>query len=448
MRSTSTARWRRSEARPGRWASTSPEQETELRMARHGKKYIDAIRRFDRQQLHAPVEAVDVVKSVAKHNFDETVEAAFRLGVDPRKADQMIRGTVSLPNGTGKTVRVAVFATGDAARAAQEAGADVVGADDLVARIQNENFLDFDVAIATPDLMGQVGRLGRVLGPRGLMPNPKTGTVTPDVGRAVQEFKAGKVEYRTDRYGNVHVPWGKASFDTKSLVENYQAVLDELLRAKPAAAKGRDLRSVSVASTMGPGVRVDPTRSRDLLEPAVYYSASPANRTAPQTSGLDLRGNRAPPGRTRRLLTTGCLACCDAPSSREEPMARPEKVAVVEEVRTKLAAADAAVLTEYRGLTVKELATLRAALRPTATEYKVFKNTLARRAVEETGLTDLASLLEGPVDIAFVSGDAVAAAKALRDFGRTAPALVVKGGLLGDRVLSAGDIAAFAQVAT
>ena len=238
-------------------------------MAPHGKKYIDAIRRFDRQQLHAPVEAVDVVKSVAKHNFDETVEAAFRLGVDPRKADQMIRGTVSLPNGTGKTVRVAVFATGDAARAAQEAGADVVGADDLVARIQNENFLDFDVAIATPDLMGQVGRLGRVLGPRGLMPNPKTGTVTPDVGRAVQEFKAGKVEYRTDRYGNVHVPLGKASFDTKSLVENYQAVLDELLRAKPAAAKGRYLRSVSVASTMGPGVRVDPTRTRDLLEPAV-----------------------------------------------------------------------------------------------------------------------------------------------------------------------------------
>ncbi|MBV8949970.1 MAG: 50S ribosomal protein L1 [Actinobacteria bacterium] len=238
-------------------------------MARHGKKYIDATRRFDRQRLHAPVEAVEVVKSIAKHNFDETVEASFRLGVDPRKADQMIRGTVSLPNGTGKSVRVAVFATGDAAREAQEAGADVVGADDLVARIQNENFLDFDVAIATPDLMGQVGRLGRVLGPRGLMPNPKTGTVTPDVGRAVSEFKAGKVEYRTDRYGNVHVPLGKASFDTTALVQNYQAVLDELMRAKPAAAKGRYLKGVSVTSTMGPGVRVDPAKTRDLLEPAV-----------------------------------------------------------------------------------------------------------------------------------------------------------------------------------
>ena len=238
-------------------------------MARHGKKYIDATRRFDRQRLHAPVEAVEVVKSIAKHNFDETVEASFRLGVDPRKADQMIRGTVSLPNGTGKSVRVAVFATGDAAREAQEAGADVVGADDLVARIQNENFLDFDVAIATPDLMGQVGRLGRILGPRGLMPNPKTGTVTPEVGRAVQEFKAGKVEYRTDRYGNVHVPLGKASFDTTALVQNYQAVLDELMRAKPAAAKGRYLKGVSVTSTMGPGVRVDPAKTRDLLEPAV-----------------------------------------------------------------------------------------------------------------------------------------------------------------------------------
>jgi large subunit ribosomal protein L1 len=238
-------------------------------MTQHGKKYVDATRRFDRQRLHSPLEALDLVKSLSKRSFDETVEAAFRLGVDPRKADQMIRGTVSLPNGTGKSVRVAVFATGDAAREAQQAGADIVGADDLVARIQNDNFLDFDVAIATPDLMGQVGRLGRVLGPRGLMPNPKTGTVTPDVGRAVSEFKAGKVEYRTDRYGNVHVPVGKISFDTDALAVNYQAVLDELLRAKPAAAKGRYLKGVSVSSTMGPGVRVDPARTRDVAEQAV-----------------------------------------------------------------------------------------------------------------------------------------------------------------------------------
>jgi large subunit ribosomal protein L1 len=238
-------------------------------MTQHGKKYVDATRRFDRQRLHPPPEALDLVKSLSKRSFDETVEAAFRLGVDPRKADQMIRGTVSLPHGTGKSVRVAVFAAGDAAREAQQAGADIVGSDDLVNRIQNENFLDFDVAIATPDLMGQVGRLGRVLGPRGLMPNPKTGTVTPDVGRAVSEFKAGKVEYRTDRYGNVHVPVGKVSFDTDALTANYQAVLDELLRAKPAAAKGRYIKGVTVSSTMGPGVRVDPTRARDAADQAV-----------------------------------------------------------------------------------------------------------------------------------------------------------------------------------
>jgi large subunit ribosomal protein L1 len=198
---------------------------------------------------------------MASHNFDETIEVAFRLGVDPRKADQMIRGTVSLPNGTGKSVRVAVFAAGDAAREAQEAGADIVGADDLVTQIEG-GMLDFDVAIATPDLMGQVGKLGRTLGPRGLMPNPKTGTVTNDVGKTVAEFKAGKVEYRTDRYGNVHVPLGKASFDTPALLENYYAVLDELTRAKPASAKGRYLKAVTASSTMGPGVKLDPTSTR------------------------------------------------------------------------------------------------------------------------------------------------------------------------------------------
>src|SRR6476469_2691154 len=225
-------------------------------MATHGKKYTDAARRFDREQLHDTAEALTLVTSLATRNFDEAVEAAFRLGVDPRKADQMLRGTVSLPKGSGKTVRVVVFAAGDAARAAEEAGADLVGSDDLVAQVEG-GFLDFDVAIATPDLMGQVGKLGRVLGPRGLMPNPKTGTVTTDVGRTVGEFKAGKVEYRTDRYGNVHVPIGKASSQVDALTRNYQAVLDELLRAKPAASKGRYLCSVSLSSTMGPGVKVD-----------------------------------------------------------------------------------------------------------------------------------------------------------------------------------------------
>src|SRR6185369_11112256 len=185
-------------------------------------------KRYDRNQIHEPEEAMALVKSLATRKFDETVEVAFRLGVDPRKAEQMLRGTVALPAGTGKTARIAVFAQGDAARDAEAAGADVVGADDLVKRIQDENFLDFDVAIATPDMMAQVGRLGRVLGPRGLMPNPKTGTVTTDVGKAVSEFKGGKVEYRTDRHGNLHVPVGKVSFDPADLVTNFTAVLDEV----------------------------------------------------------------------------------------------------------------------------------------------------------------------------------------------------------------------------
>ncbi len=226
-------------------------------MGKPGKKYVDATRRYDRQKLHEPHEAFDLVKQMATRKFDETVEAAFRLGVDPRKADQMLRGTVSLPAGTGKDVRVAVFAAGAAARDAQAAGAAGVGSDDLVERIQG-GFLDFDVAIATPDLMGQVGKLGRVLGPRGLMPNPKTGTVTTDVGKTVADFKGGKVEYRTDRHGNVHVPIGKVSFSTDALVKNYGAVLDEIIRAKPAAAKGRYLKGVTASSTMGPGVRLQP----------------------------------------------------------------------------------------------------------------------------------------------------------------------------------------------
>ncbi|HEV8624781.1 MAG TPA: 50S ribosomal protein L1 [Acidimicrobiia bacterium] len=236
-------------------------------MPNRGKKYIDATRRFERARVHSPAEALGLVKSLSSRNFDETVEAAFRLGVDPRKADQMLRGAVSLPNGTGKSVRVAVFAQGPAAQEAKDAGADVVGADDLVDRIQG-GFLDFDIAIATPDLMGKVGKLGRLLGPRGLMPNPKTGTVTPEVGKAVTDFKGGRIEYRTDRYGNVHMPIGKSSFTQKALIENYQAGLDELIRAKPAAAKGRYIKSVTVSSTMGPGVRVDPTKTRDLAEEA------------------------------------------------------------------------------------------------------------------------------------------------------------------------------------
>jgi len=226
-------------------------------MSKHGKKYTDAVRRFDVDQLHEPGEALELVRSLASRNFDETVEVAFKLGVDPRKADQMLRSTVSLPAGTGKDVRVAVFAVGEAANEARESGADVVGSDDLVERVQG-GFLDFDVAIATPDMMGQVGKLGRVLGPRGLMPNPKTGTVTTDVGKTVSDFKGGKVEYRTDRFGNVHVPIGKVSFPVESLVRNYGAVLDEIQRAKPPSAKGKYLKGVTTSSTMGPGVKINP----------------------------------------------------------------------------------------------------------------------------------------------------------------------------------------------
>jgi large subunit ribosomal protein L1 len=228
-----------------------------------GKKYSEASRRYDRDHLHGPAEAVDLVKSLATANFDESVDVAFSLGVDPRKADQIVRGTVALPSGTGKTVRVAVFATGEAASQAEEAGADYVGAEDLVADVEG-GMLDFDVAIATPDLMPQVGKLGRVLGPRGLMPNPKTGTVTADTAKAVTEFKGGTVEYRPVRYGNVHVAIGKASFDAEALTTNLATLVEELNRARPASTKGRYVKKLTVSSTMGPAVKIDPARLEEL----------------------------------------------------------------------------------------------------------------------------------------------------------------------------------------
>jgi large subunit ribosomal protein L1 len=231
-----------------------------------GKKYKASVAQIDRQHLYTPSEAVDLVKASAKASFDETVEIALRLGVDPRKADQIVRGTLSLPAGTGRTARVVVFAAGEKAAEARAAGADEVGANDLVARVANEGFLDFDVAIATPDLMGQVGTLGRVLGPRGLMPNPKTGTVTDDVERAVLEFKGGRVEYRTDKVGNIHLRIGKASFDRPKLLENLHAVMEEIYRAKPASSKGRYVKAVTLSSTMGPGIHIDPLLARKVDE--------------------------------------------------------------------------------------------------------------------------------------------------------------------------------------
>jgi large subunit ribosomal protein L1 len=242
-------------------------------MTQHGKRYRGLGSRFDREQLYSAADAIELVKSMASAKFDETVELAVRLGVDPRKADQIVRGTLTLPSGTGKSVRVAVFAAGEAASDARGAGADVVGADDLVARVRDQSFLDFDVAIATPDLMGQVGTLGRILGPRGLMPNPKTGTVTTDVAKAVTEFKGGRVEYRTDKVGNVHLPVGKVSFTTAQLARNVHAVVEELVRAKPAAAKGRYLLAVTLSSTMGPGVRLDPARVREMPEELLAATA-------------------------------------------------------------------------------------------------------------------------------------------------------------------------------
>ena len=230
-----------------------------------GKKYQDALKSFDREYFYTPAEAVKHAKNTATASFDESVDVVIRLGVDPRKADQMVRGTVALPAGTGKDVRVAVFAAGEQADAAREAGADIVGADDLLEQVEG-GMMDFDLVIAAPDMMPLVGRLGRQLGPRGLMPNPKTGTVTPDVGKAVEEFKGGKVEYRTDRYGNVQVPIGKASFEVDKLAQNFFAVIEELNRAKPASAKGRYIKKVTTSATMGPGVRVDIARLKPEVD--------------------------------------------------------------------------------------------------------------------------------------------------------------------------------------
>ncbi len=231
----------------------------------HGKQYRNARSLFDREREYSPVEAVRLLKEMQTAKFDETVEVHFRLGLNVRHADEQLRGTLMLPHGTGKEAKVAVFAEGEKAKEAQDAGADIVGSADLAKRVE-EGFTDFDVAVATPDQMGNVGKLGRILGPRGLMPNPKTGTVTMDVAKAVREAKAGKLEYRTDRGANVHVSIGKKSFEERQLVENYATLLDEIVRAKPAASKGRYIRQITLTSTMGPGIHVDPQKTRGIVE--------------------------------------------------------------------------------------------------------------------------------------------------------------------------------------
>ena len=241
-------------------------------MSGHGRRYSDGLAKVDREHEYEPAEAVALVKSLAGAKFDESVELHVRTGLNVRHADEQLRGTIALPNGLGKDVRIAVFAQGDKAREAEQAGADVVGGEDLAKRIE-EGFDEFDVAIATPDLMSVVGRLGRILGPSGKMPNPKVGTVTMDVAKAVEESKSGKVEYRTDRTAIVHMVIGKASFDNRALLENYAAVVEELIRAKPSAAKGRYLRTITLTSTMGPGVKVDSSRTREIVEEASSATA-------------------------------------------------------------------------------------------------------------------------------------------------------------------------------
>lgn len=230
-----------------------------------GKRMKAALEKVDTEMLYSPLQAVRLAKEVAAAKFDETVEVHIRLGVDPRQADQQVRGTVVLPHGTGKTARVVVFAQGDKAREAEEAGADLVGGDDLVEKVQG-GWLEFDAAVATPDMMGKVGKVGKVLGPRGLMPNPKTGTVTFEVGKAVKDIKGGKVEYRVDKFAIMHLIIGKASFDAIKLAENYEALLDEVIRVKPSAAKGKYLRTISLSTTMGPGIKIDPAKTKQLLE--------------------------------------------------------------------------------------------------------------------------------------------------------------------------------------
>ncbi len=237
-------------------------------MSGQGKRYREAVSKVEREREYTPAEAVKLLKELPTAKFDETVEVSFRMGVDPRKADQMIRGTVSLPHGTGRSVRVAAFAQGDKAREAQEAGADLVGGEELVDEVI-KGTIDFDAAVATPDVMSIVGKAGRVLGPRGLMPNPKAGTVTSDIGKAVRDIKAGRLEYRVDRQGNLHLVIGKSSFDEKRLLDNYLAVVDEVIRAKPAASKGKYIKTVTVSSTMGPGIKIDPNRVRDVAEEPV-----------------------------------------------------------------------------------------------------------------------------------------------------------------------------------
>ena len=425
-------------------------------MSAHGKRYDEARAAIDRERLYAPGDAVAALKTAPDAKFDETVEVHFRLGLNVRHADEQLRGTIMLPHGTGREMRVAVFAEGDKAREAQDAGADIVGSADLAAKIEG-GFLDFDVAIATPDQMGNVGKLGRVLGPRGLMPNPKTGTVTFDIAKAVSDAKAGKLEYRTDRGANIHLPIGKKSFGERQLLENYAA--------RPRGDRPREARRGEGA--LYPGHHADdddgprhPRRSdphprhrrdgRDRLgEGGGCYRLASHSTRPPKTTGSPRAEDRSRwvSGCTRRVRRDDPLPAGLVVSGGTH-MLKTEKERVVAELAERLRSTESLIVADYRGLTNAQLEELRGKLRGSGGRLQVVKNTLTRRAAEEAGAESLLALLEGPTAIAFVDadGDPVAVAKALSDTAKETKVLALRGGTLSGRAMTGDEVEELAKL--
>ena len=394
----------------------------------HGKRYRQQYDKVDRDRAYPPAEAIALIKETASTKFDETVELHILLGVNVRHADEQLRGTLALPHGLGKDVTVAVFAQGQQARDAEAAGADFVGGQDLVEKVQ-EGWTDFDVAISTPEMMKGVGQLGRVLGPQGLMPNPKVGTVTDDVEKAVNDSKSGKVEYRTDRQAIVHMTIGKASFDEDKLLENYQAVIEEIIRAKPSSSKGKYIISATLATTMGPGIRVDSAKAADR------ETASPA-RGRPQRSWR--------PHRTASPLTPDHRRGNAQKPGAGETMNREEKSAAIQEIAAQIEGSEAIFAVDYRGISVSQAAELRSKLREADASFRIVKNRLTKIAADQAGEERLAELLQGPTALTFVRGDTAQAAKAITTFNKEHDVLTYKGGFMDATAL---DDAAFKSIA-
>ena len=372
-----------------------------------GKKYAAALAQVEQGKLYTLGDAVGLLKKLAFAKFDETVEVTMVLGVDPRKADQLVRGTIVLPHGLGKSKKVVVIASGDKQREAQEAGADEVGGDELVDRIKG-GYLDFDAVIATPDMMKSVGTLGKVLGPRGLMPNPKTGTVTMDVATAIRETKAGKIEFRVDKTGVIHVPVGKVSFGAEQIVENAHTLIDAVVKAKPATAKGKYVKKVNIAATMSPGI---------LLDAAALTAES-------------------------RILFDTVFSKCE----RDEMKTRQQKDSEIEVLRSEFAGSGNAFVVSFQGLTVEKDQQLRRQLREAQLNYRVVKNTLAQRAVENTPLGGLTDQFVGPTAIAYSETDPVALAKVLTKFAKENAQFKFRAGVVEGRVISVRDIEALATL--